>query len=146
MMILAKILIWFNLLNQIMKYSLFWIATLLYLSTLISSILGLTLFLIFINNISKVISSWLCIYADETNIYSCLNGKSDRFLKVKLASVVNQGKKRLIVLHFYIEFFFFQIKSISSQLLLFYVKMFNFNFFFLFIINISVLYEKKIFF
>lgn len=63
------------------------------------SILRPTLFVIFLNDLPDVVSSQLCINADDTTLYSCLN-KSDQLDKVKLAadlknylqSVVNRCK------------------------------------------------------
>lgn len=48
------------------------------------SILGHTLFLIFINVLPDVISFQLGLYVDDRNIYSCFNSMSDRTNEVKL--------------------------------------------------------------
>lgn len=51
-----------------------------------SSVLGSILFLIFINDFLDVIRYRLGIYIDDTIVYSCIHGKSDRFDKVKLVT------------------------------------------------------------
>lgn len=69
-----------------------------------SSLLGPTLFLIYINDILYDIISQLCIYADDRAIYSCLDSRSDQFdkvewatdLKIELQSVVNWLKELLV--------------------------------------------------
>lgn len=52
------------------------------------SIIGPTLFLIFIDDLHDVISSQLGIYAHDTTIYSYLDSKSVQFNNVKLAADV----------------------------------------------------------
>lgn len=57
-----------------------------------SYILDPKLLVIFTNDLPGVISSWLGIYADETTIYSCVNGKSDRFDCITLAADLYKKK------------------------------------------------------
>ena len=67
------------------------------------SVLGPTLFLIFINDLPDHILSKLGIFADDSTLYSCL-GKSDLFSKVEMAAfleddlriVVEWGQKWLV--------------------------------------------------
>lgn len=54
--------------------------------------IGPTLFLIFINNLP-----FDCNYADDIPIYSCLNGKFDRFDKVRFAADLKNDLQSVVI-------------------------------------------------
>ena len=68
------------------------------------SVLGPTLFLLFVNDLPDHVISQLAIYADDSTLYSCLNKTDDLFDMVELAanleydlrSTVEWGKKWLV--------------------------------------------------
>ena len=68
------------------------------------SVLGPTLFLLFINDLPDHVTSQLAIYADDSTLYSCLDKTDDLFDMVELAanleydlrSTVEWGKKWLV--------------------------------------------------